>query len=421
MISVAPPDRRAVASWMLYDMANTTFSMGVVSLYFPRLIRDTVGAGQADRTLGLITASSMVVIFLVAPMLGAMSDRARRRMPFLVTSTLVCVVFTALLGHGAFWMTVAAFIVANIAFQAGLQFYDALLPDVSTPETRSTIGGLGISAGYVGSLFAVGLDLVETGGISTRFSLIALFYLVFALPCFLFVRERGNPQPIPFSLRGVVVSARETIRTLRSAEIGPALRRFLIGRVFYTDAINTIIAIMTLYTINVAVAAGLSEDDGEGTASAVMLAAVTCAIAGGWLWGRLADRIGPGRTLRHVLRLWMLVLGGAALVGILGLPVWSLLLVVCTAGLALGGVWAADRPYLLQLAPPGRIGEFYGLYGMAGRFSAVTGPLIWAAMTWITIELLGLPPAVGQGVALVPLGLLLGIGYLIIEKSPQLH
>lgn len=78
------------------------------------------------------------------------------------------------------------------------------------------------------------------------------------------------------------------------------------------------------------------------------------------------------------------------------------------AGVALGGVWSADRPYMLRLTPPDRIGEFYGLYGMVGRFSAITGPLIWAAVAWICIERMGMSPEKGQGIGvLVLLGLIL--------------
>ena len=51
--------RRAVVAWVLYDLANTIFSMGVVSLYFGLYVRSQVGAERADRTYGLITALSM--------------------------------------------------------------------------------------------------------------------------------------------------------------------------------------------------------------------------------------------------------------------------------------------------------------------------------------------------------------------------
>src|SRR5580765_6689977 len=110
---------RAVASWVLYDLANTIFSMGAVSVYFSTWVRDQVGALRADYVYGVITAISMGLIFIASPILGAMTDRARRRMPFLVVSTLICVAFTALLARGGFYLTAACFVIANIAYQAG--------------------------------------------------------------------------------------------------------------------------------------------------------------------------------------------------------------------------------------------------------------------------------------------------------------
>src|SRR5215475_9442615 len=94
--------RRAVASWILYDLANTIFSMGVVSLYFSLYVRGEVGSARADSVYGLITAISMGSIFILSPLLGAMTDRARRRMPFLVWTTVICCVCTALLARGPF-------------------------------------------------------------------------------------------------------------------------------------------------------------------------------------------------------------------------------------------------------------------------------------------------------------------------------
>src|SRR5262249_55313030 len=159
-----------------------------------------------------------------------------------------------------------------------------------------------------------------------------------------------------------------------------------IGRVFYTDAINTVIAYMSLYAVNVAVATGLTTEGGEQLSQLVMLSAITFAVIGGFAWGTLVDRIGPKRTLDLVLWLWMLTFTLAALTGFLRLPSAWLYLVGALAGIALGGVWAADRPYMLRLTPPNRVGEFYGLYGMVGRFSAITGPLLWSALTYLTVE-----------------------------------
>jgi MFS transporter, UMF1 family len=408
--------RRAVAAWVLYDLANTIFSMGVVSLYFSLWVRDQVGAERADSTYGIITAVSMSIIFFVSPLLGAMTDRAPRRMPFLITSTLVCVGFTALLARFGFWTTAVCFVVANVAYQAGLQFYDALLPEVSTEENRGKIGGIGVGVGYLGSYLAVGLGLaLGTDDKPFLFTAIAAAFLLFALPCFVFVRERGNPRPRPIGWAMVRESTSQTLRTLRASAEYPGLLRFLVGRVFYTDPINTVIAIMALYTVNVAVSTGLTEAEGQKQAQLILMSAITFAVAGGFFWGWLTDRLGPKRTLERVLLAWMAVFAFAGAIGVLGLPLWCLYVVAASAGFALGGIWAADRPYMLRLTPPARIGEFYGLYGMVGRFSAVTGPVIWAAVTALTVQWAGLEPRVGQGIGVFTLLALVVASYVILR------
>ena len=426
--SVAPPPptetaarpphvvtKRAVTGWVLYDLANTIFSMGVVSIYFSLWVRDQVGAQRADSTYGLITAVSMGLIFLFSPLLGAMTDRAPRRMPFLVTSTLVCVGFTALLARVGYWPTILCFVVANVAYQAGTQFYDAMLPEVSTEENRGKIGGIGVGVGYLGSYVAVLLGFALVKDKPMLFSAIAAAFLLFAIPCFLWVKERGNPRPRKIDWAMVRDSTSQTVRTLRSGAKYPGLVRFLVGRVFYTDSINTVISIMALYTVNVAVSTGLTEAEGQHQSQFIMLFAITFAVVGGFVWGWLTDRLGPKSTLNMVLLAWMGIFAFAGAIGILGLPLWCLYIVAASAGFSLGGVWASDRPYMLRLTPPSRVGEFYGLYGMVGRFSAITGPVLWALSTWFTIQKLHLAPRVGQGFSVIVLMGMIVVSWFILQ------
>jgi UMF1 family MFS transporter len=415
--------RRAVVSWVLYDLANTIFSMGVVSVFFSLYVREAVGLDRADTTYAAITAVSMGLIFVISPLLGAMTDRARRRMPFLVWSTLICCGATALFARGPFAVSVFLFILANAAYQAGIQFYDALLPEVSTPDNRGRVSGIGVGVGYLGSFVAVLLGMaLPAGERTTLFTLIAVMFLALAIPCFLFVRERGNPNPRPiFGWAMIRQSTRETVAALRSGSRFPGLLRFLVGRVFYTDAINTVIAYMTLFTVNVAIAGGLDAVDGEAEALRVMLSAITCAVAGGLLWGRLVDRVGPKRTLTVVLLLWVATFSLAAAVGLFRMPVVFLYLVAAMAGVALGGIWSADRPYMLCLTPPDRIGEFYGLYGMVGRFSAVSGPILWGVVMYVSLEWLGLPVLTGQSLAILTLLLMILASMFILRKVTDEH
>jgi UMF1 family MFS transporter len=184
---------------------------------------------------------------------------------------------------------------------------------------------------------------------------------------------------------------------------------------------------MVLYTINVAVSSGMTEAAGETQSKWIMLFAITFAVAGGFFWGRLTDGIGPRRTLNAVLIGWMGIFTLAALVGLVGLPLWCMYVVAGTAGFCLGGVWAADRPFMLRLTPPARIGEFYGLYGMVGRFSAILGPMIWASVTFLVNRILAGDAVVdpvrkaeiartGQGFGVIVLLLMMGISIWILRK-----
>jgi UMF1 family MFS transporter len=410
--------RRSVVGWILYDLANTIFSMGVVSLYFSLYVRDAVGSQRADSVYGAITAVSMGIIFLLSPLLGAMTDRARKRMPFLIWSTIICCACTALIARGPFMISAVLFIVANAAYQAGLQYYDALLPEVTTEENRGRIGGIGVGVGYLGSYIAVGIGLMlGTKDKPLLFTIIAAVFVLFSIPCFLFVHERGNPNPRPiFGWQMIKESTAQTLQTLREGEKYPGLLRFLFGRIFYTDAINTVIAYMSLYTVNVAIAGGLAKEAGEKKAQLVLMVAITFAVLGGFAWGWIVDRIGPKRTLSIVLIMWLVTFSLAAAVGLFQLPVLYLYVVGSMAGIALGGIWAADRPYMLRLTPPDRVGEFYGLYGMVGRFSAVTGPLLWAATTYFVVERGGAPELTGQAYAILTLLAMVVLSFVILHR-----
>jgi UMF1 family MFS transporter len=395
--------RRAVASWIAYDLANTIFSMGILSLYFPLWVREAVGSGRADTVYGNVSSLSYLLIFVVSPLLGSMTDRASRRMPFLVVSTLLCIGFTLLFGRVGFWPTMIAFILANATYQAGQQFYDALLPEVSSEQNRGRISGIGVGIGYFGSFVAIGLGFLSADTV-WRFTWVAIGFLLFALPCFVFVRERGNPDPRPvISWRVIRDSTAQTLATLRRSREYPGLLRFLLGRIFYTDAINTVIAFMGLYVVNVAVAAGRDEASAKSLVMFVMAPAIGFAVIGGFVWGRWVDRIGPRRTLDRVLWLWVATFVVAAAVGLLHLPIAVLFVVAVMAGVALGGVWSADRPLMLRLTPPDRIGEFYGLYGMVGRFSAIAGPFIWANVARVAMGSFGMTPARAQGLNILVL------------------
>ncbi len=397
--------RSAVLSWAMYDLANTIFSMNIVSFYFSVWVVNKMGGTDADYSFA--NAFSMGLMFFSAPILGALSDQISRRMPFLIFTTLTCVLFTALLGIGGLFLSIVFFIIANYMFQAGLIFYDSLLPVVSTEENRGRVGGLGIGLGYVGSFIGMGsgLLLLDKIGYVGVFRMTALLFFVFALPCFIFVREpvsdRGQRIDFGAMVRGAF---QQVFKTIRHAREFPGLLRFLVGRLFYTDPVNTIIVFMGIYVIN---EVGFTENE----AQILMLVAIAAAVAGGFLWGSIVDRFQPARSLLWVLISWKIAILGAFFIAVLDLPKVLFWPVACLAGISLGGTWAADRPLMLKLAPKEYLGEFYGLYSMVGRFASVVGPLLWG----LVVNTLGW----GRPAAVFSLFLLLVIAYIILKPLKE--
>lgn len=384
---------RPVIAWALFDLANTIFSLNIVSLYLSLWVVNVMGS--TDAVWGRANSTAMLVVLVAAPFLGALSDQAGRRLPMLLASTAICVTFTALLGVPGLAGTLVLFIFANIAYQAGLIFYDSTLPIVSTPENRGRVSGFGVGLGYVGSLIglSVGLALApaETATLTERnqayltiFRATAILFALFAIPIFLFVREPVRRKAkIGFGM--IANAGAQVVRTFRSVRHYRGLGRFLIGRAFYTDAANTLIVFMGIYVTN---EIGFSTRE----TNLILIESIIAAIIGGFVWGRVVDRIGPKKTLDRVLICWMITFLFACLIPLLDLPRVLFWGVTALAGISLGGTWSADRPYMLVLSPPAKIGEFYGLYGMIGRFAAVIGPLVWG---FVATDLgLGRPAAV---------------------------
>ncbi|MGH7502545.1 MAG: MFS transporter [Longimicrobiales bacterium] len=392
---------RPIVSWALYDLANTIFSMNIVSLYLSLWVVNVMGG--TDTLWARANSLSMILLLVSAPFLGAISDQVGRRLPFLLVSTLLCVSFTALLGVPGLAGTLILFVAANYFFQAGLIFYDSTLSTVSTPGNRGRVGGFGIGVGYIGSLIGVGagLALESRYGYIPIFRVTALLFLIFALPIFLFVREPKGKSAFRLSGRMFTRAFGQVANTFRQVKHYRGLGRFLIGRAFYADAANTLIAFMGIYVTN---EIGFSATQ----AQVVLLVGIASAVAGGFVWGRVVDGIGPKRTLDRVLYVWMVTLLMTVAIPLFGLPGHLFWLVAMLAGIALGGTWTADRPYMLTLAPPARIGEFYGLYSMVGRFAAVIGPLLWAFVA----EGLGY----GRPAAVFALFLMVALAYWILRR-----
>ena len=381
------PSGRAIvpASWALYDFANTIFSFAVVSTAMGLWVvnADRFGPRDGNLLFSLAVAVSVGLNALVSPILGALSDRGGRRLPFLLFFTVLCIVPTAFIGPSAAVLGLVLFVIANFAYQAALIYYDATLKIVSLPTTRGRLSGIGVAVGYCGTIFVGILLFALNVATNDRFLVAAILYGLFAIPLFLFVKEpRGSGPGI--SLADVVGSWSQLGTTIRHAREVPGLLRFLVARFFYSDAVNTIIVVMTIVATE---AVRLSERN----AQLILLGLAVVAVIASFGWGRLVDRLGPRRTLIIVLSSWAvgLVLGAVSL-GIPGpVGLGMFLLAGAILGSGLGGVQVADRVFMVRLSPPERLGEFFGLYGLVGKGSQVIGQLLYGATVFLFLNALG--------------------------------
>ncbi len=283
------------------------------------------------------------------------------------------------------------------------------MPDVARPESRGRLSGIGVGLGYLGSIVAAllyGLTTDADGRTTAlSFVLVASLFAVFAIPLFAIVRER---RPIPgdrFRVADALRSWTQIRSTIANARERPGLLRFVVARFFYSDPINTAIAVMSLFAIH---AVGYSEGEARG----VLIVLIVVAVLASFAWGWLADRIGPKRTLMIVLGSWVV---GLLLIGLV-LERTTFLIAGAILGSGLGGVAVTDRLLLIRLAPPERVGEMFGLFGLVGKLSAVVGPLMYGGIVLILQPQLG---TLAYQVAILSLLVLMVIGVAILRDVPQ--
>ena len=396
------------AAWALYDFANTIFSFAIVSFAMGPWAVRALGEGPGTLLFTVAASAAVALNALVSPVLGAQSDRTGGRKRYLAAFTLGCVLPTAVIGFVDIGLGLLLFAVANFSYQAALIYYDALLPDVARPEMRGRLSGIGVGLGYVGTIVS-GLLLaftVDADGRITPFSfvLVASLFAVFAIPIFLLVTERTHTGA-RFTIADTLRSWSQLRESVRHAREVPGLLRFVTARLFYTDPINTVIAVMSLFTIN---AIGFTE----GEARMVLIGLTVVAVIASFGWGILADRWGPKRTLVLVLATWAagLLLVAATLSKV------PFLIAGAVLGSGLGGVGVTDRLLLLRLAPRDRIGEMFGLFGLVGKLSAVVGPLLYGGIVFVLLEPLGRS---AYAVAIVSLLALLLVGLWLLRGVPE--
>jgi UMF1 family MFS transporter len=403
-------------SWCLFDFANSSYTTLIMTVVYSVYFRDAVvGAtdNRGDRLWGVANFLAMGVVALTSPILGALSDYSGRRKFFLIATTLQTVIATALLalvGPGQVASGIIWYVVATIGFEAGYVFYNSVLPDVSTPKTIGRVSGWAWAVGYAGGLLSLamcaplikrplrdlagGLDPLALSQRRLSFVLVAVFFLVFALPAFLWLKE-SLPQGRLNGLREyATVGFRRTAETLRHLGRYREAGRFILASLFFTDGITTVISFSAIY-------ATTTFHFSSGDMVILFLILNVVAFPGSLVAGYLADRFGPKRTLVGSLWLWVLTI----LVGFAARDRLTFYLMASLAALGMGSTQAVGRSFMAQITPPSRESEFFGFYVLSGKFASMFGPLVFGFVSETTgsqrIAVLSLLPFFLVGLALM--------------------
>lgn len=372
-------NRGRIFAWTLFDFANTAFSVIIVTVIFSKYFSNYVAGGK--RWLwGLAVSISMVLAAILSPPLGAIADSSRNRKRFLLIFTLIsifCTAFMFFVQKGDVLLGFILFVLANIGFEGGLVFYDAFLPNLTEKKNFGRVSGYGFAMGYLGALAVLLIVMVmlpeQTSPdyyffIRLSFIVAAVFFLVFSIPIFFFLRE---PQ-VSFQQRENLVKkglekSFTTFKALFFTNKYPAISRFLLAFFLYNDAILTIIAFASIFASNI-----LKMTDAQVIYFFVIVQST--AVIGSFIFGIISDHIGPKKTITITLFIWLAVIIGAFLVS----AIWEFYIVGLLAGLSIGSSQSSSRSLMALLTPREREAEFFGFYdGLFGKSSAVVGPLLY--------------------------------------------
>jgi len=380
-----------VIAWVTYDTGNTVFFTGVMGLLFPLWITKVMDGD--DATLGFTLAIAMAIVFILSPVVGTISDQTGKRKLFLVTFTILFIAAGLLIGTSGLKVSIGFFVLGVIAIHMADIFYNALLEDVSNPNNMGLIAGLGVGLGYLGAIAAVLISFMwlETLGHLNVIRILSILMLLLTLPLMLVAKNKpGEHLTEKLSICSLAhLSLHRIITAIRTLRTESTWTRFLVARFWYMWAINAAGAFVVLYGIETL---RLTERQ----VHIVMLLGIMTGIPSGIIWGKLVDTIGSLAILKTGVASLFILLCVTALIPLLNLPSWIWGIVGILSGIAVAGVYVAERPFVLSIARPGRVGEYFSLNSMSGRLSAVAGPFSWgiisvtlglgqiAAVIWLT-------------------------------------
>lgn len=363
-------NRRQILSWCLFDFANSSYSAVIAAVIFPVYYANVIvgnAAGLGDIWWGRAVSLSMAFVVLTSPFLGGIADYGGIRKKFLFIYTLICVSAVAsfsLIHGGMVFEGFLLIVLANVGMEGGLVFYNSFLPEIAEREYQGRVSAWGYAVGYIGSILSlvIAIPLVNRGYLDAVWLMVAVFFALFSIPAFLFLPgdKKNGLKIIHAASKGL----RYTWDTLRGIWSNRESRKFLIAYLFYEDGVNTVIVFSGIFA---ATTLGFASEELVGLYLIVQITA----LIGAFLMAKPIDCWGPKKVVTLSLLMWTAVSAIAFFVH----SKKEFLLVASIAGLGLGTVQAATRAFYAQFIPPDHESEYFGVYSMVGKSSAIIGPL----------------------------------------------
>ena len=392
---------RQIGAWASYDITNTIFFIGVVGIFFPLWVTNDIGGN--DATVGFTMSAAMIVSLVLAPFFGTLTDHYLSKVWYLGVFTFIAILAIPLVGEVPVNLALVLYSIAIVCiFLAGIA-YNALLHNISTPQNMGVITGIGVGVGYLGAVLIVVIAAefaVELGNVfGFRISSILMF--VASLPA-LFLLRPGEKLLGDIGFKTII---KKTLFDLYLVFIEikkyKYVSRFMIARFFYAWSLNTAQSFAILFgTETVGYSARYVEY--------LLLIGILVGIPSAFVWGKLIDLIGAKKSISIGTFFWsicLIMVAVAPSVDILGDGFWITMGVVC--GFLIPGIWVTDRPLMLQIIPPEKSGQFFGLHGMVGRIAYITGTFAWG----LVVVTLG----IGQQGAIINLAICTFIAFIIMQ------
>ena len=417
--------KRKIFGWYFFDWASQPYNTLILTFIFGPYISGLIGDGStAQATWGFGVGAAGIVIAILAPILGAMADTGGTRMRWIWLFSAMYVIgsfglWWAVPGDFNLTQILILFAVGLIGMEFATIFTNSFLPELGPKESLGRISGNGWSFGYIGGLIALVIMLAlfaegENGltmiGIppmlgfdaemreGTRFvgPLTAIWFAVFMIPFFLWVRD---PKPTRREEGAVKAALTQLASTIKNLPSSPSLFAYLGSSMFYRDALNG------MYTFGGIYAAGVLGWGVVDVGTFGILAIITGALFA-WLGGRADSRFGPMPVIKvGVLVLVFIAISvvfvsresvfGIAVGPESNLPDLAFYILGAGIGAAGGALQTASRTMLVRQANSERMTEAFGLYAFAGKATSFIAPLSIGVMTAVTgSQQLGVTPLI---------------------------